>query len=88
MIGEQDEERGDALEGRYANYFEVGHNAFEFVLAFGQFYPSSSGPRLLTRVVTGPPYAKALTRTLMESLARYEATFGPIAEPPNDPPSR
>jgi len=24
------------LEGRYANYFQVGHNAVEFVLDFGQ----------------------------------------------------
>jgi hypothetical protein len=27
-----------ALEGKYANYFKVGHNAFEFILDFGQLY--------------------------------------------------
>jgi hypothetical protein len=25
-----------AKEGRYAKFFQVGHNAFEFLLAFGQ----------------------------------------------------
>jgi hypothetical protein len=29
------------LEGRYANYFKVGHNAFEFLLDFGQLYAES-----------------------------------------------
>ena len=31
----------DKLEGRYANYFKVGHNEFEFVMEFGQFYEGS-----------------------------------------------
>ena len=26
------------LQGRYANYFKVGHNAFEFVFDLGQYY--------------------------------------------------
>jgi hypothetical protein len=25
-------------EGRYANYFQIGHNAFEFIIDFGQGY--------------------------------------------------
>ena len=29
------------LEGRYSNYFKVGHNAFEFVIDFSQFYTES-----------------------------------------------
>lgn len=40
------------LEGRYANYFKVGHNAFEFVLDFGQFYPGSEKAELCTRIIT------------------------------------
>ena len=27
---------GEELEGRYANAFKVGQNAFEFVIDFGQ----------------------------------------------------
>ena len=68
------------LEGRYANYFTVGHNAFEFVLDFGQFYPEGAEARLHTRIVTSPIYAKALFRVLLESIERYEKTFGGISK--------
>ncbi len=68
-------------EGRYANYFEVGHNAFEFLLDFGQCYPDHQHVRLHTRIVTSPIYAKVLLETLRESLDRYEQTFGTIRGP-------
>lgn len=68
------------LEGRYANYFQVGHNAFEFLLDFGQFYPESTQAQFHTRIVTGPVYAKALSETLQESIERYEQTFGAIRQ--------
>ena len=69
---------GGAPLGRYANYFEVGHNEWEFLLDFGQFYPESDGARVHTRIITGPTYAKALLRTLLDSLETYEQTFGAI----------
>jgi uncharacterized protein DUF3467 len=66
------------LEGRYANYFKVGHNALEFVLDFGQFYIETERPHLHTRIITNPSYAKALLETLRESVAQYEQTFWEI----------
>jgi hypothetical protein len=60
------------LEGKYVNYFKVGHNAFEFVLDFGQSYLENEDPQIHTRIVTSPAYAKALLDTLRESLAQYE----------------
>ena len=68
------------VEGRYANYFKVGHNPFEFLLDFGQFYPEGEQPQLHSRIITSPIYAKALLETLRESVDRYEQTFGPIHE--------
>ena len=68
----------DHLEGRYANYFKVGCNAFEFLLDFGQLYVESERERLHTRIITSPIYAKALFETLRESIDRYEQTFGAI----------
>ena len=65
-------------EGRYANYFKIGHNAFEFVLDFGQFYLESGWAQLHSRIVTSPAYAKALEDTLRDSLSRYEQAFGSI----------
>jgi hypothetical protein len=71
---------GSRSEGRYANYFEVGHNAFEFVLDFGQFYPCAETPQFHTRIVTSPTYAKALLDTLANSLRQFEEEFGRIAD--------
>ncbi|NIM98496.1 MAG: DUF3467 domain-containing protein [candidate division Zixibacteria bacterium] len=68
------------LEGRYANYFKIGYNAFEFVLDFGQSYPEGEKEKVHTRIVTSPNYAKALLETLGESIERYEETFGIIEE--------
>jgi hypothetical protein len=66
------------LQGRYANYFKVGHNAYEFVLDFGQFYPESQHAMFHTRIITPPVYAKALLAILQESIGQYEQTFGAI----------
>ena len=68
------------LEGQYANYFKVGHNAYEFVIDFGQYYTESEEAELCTRVVTSPIYAKAFLETLCESIERYERTYGTIKE--------
>ena len=70
----------EQLEARYANYFKVGNNAFEFLLDFGQFYPEDGKAQLHTRIVTSPIYAKALLQTLREAIDRHEQTFGAIQE--------
>jgi Protein of unknown function (DUF3467) len=67
------------MKGHYANYFAVGHNAFEFVLDFGQRYPSEQEAETYTRIITTPSYAKAFMETLVSSITRYEVEFGGIA---------
>lgn len=77
----QEDEAADDIgetEGRYANYFKVGHNAFEFLLDFGQFYPESQRASFHTRIITSPIYAKALFEILRVSIDGYEQTFGAI----------
>jgi hypothetical protein len=66
-------------EGRYANYFNIGHNAFEVVLEFGQCYELSEPPQLHSKIVTGPAYAKVLLELLQRSLEEYEKEFGVVA---------
>lgn len=80
-------ESGRPLLGRYANYFEVGHNAWEVVLDLGQLYPGNDQPRVHTRIIMSPTYARALLRMLEESLLRYERTYGSIDDrsKPADP---
>ncbi len=65
-------------EARYANYFHVGHNAFEVMLEFGQHYEGASQPRMHTRIVIAPVYAKALLGLLGTAITEYEQAFGQI----------
>jgi len=67
---------GDTLEGRYANYFEIGHNAFEFLLDFGQMYFEGPEAQMHTRIVTSPIFAKKLAETLNRALWQYEQAHG------------
>jgi hypothetical protein len=71
---------GKELEGRYANSFKVGQNAFEFVIDFGQSYVESEKETFHTRIVSSPFYANILLKMLQESIERYEQTFGSIPE--------
>ena len=65
-------------EGRYANAFDIGYNAFEIVLDFGQHYAEPLDVAIHTRVITSPPYGRVLLETLRETLARYEERHGEI----------
>lgn len=70
--------RGEQVEGRYANHFKVGYNAFEFVLDFGQFYPEYGNSAFHTRIITSPSYAKELMGVLQDSIIEYEQIHGKI----------
>jgi len=70
---------GGEPEGRYANYFKAGHNAFEVILEFAQFYEGEVLPRVHTRIITSPAYARTFLEVLKDSLDRYESVYGPIA---------
>lgn len=69
----------------YANQFEIGFNAFEFLFDFGQTYEDSAGARH-SRIVTAPVYAKVFRALLDRSISDYEEAFGTIPEPPEDDP--
>lgn len=56
----------------YANFFRVGHNAYEVIIEFGQLYQTEDAPRMHTRIITSLPYARELLRTLQESLQEWE----------------
>ena len=70
------------VEGRYANYFKIGQNAFEFVFEFFQLYSDNEKEEehLHTRIITSPIYAKALSKMLQKSIKNYEASFGKISK--------
>lgn len=66
------------LDGKYANYFQIGENALEFVVEFGQLYSDEPAPLIHTRIITSPGYAVQLLSLLEDALRQYEEQFGPI----------
>jgi hypothetical protein len=81
MASETSDRQGnEGVVGRYANYFEIGHNAAEFVLDFGQAYSKVDERKVHTRIVTTAPHAKALLRLLEQSIKRHERIHGDIRE--------
>jgi hypothetical protein len=76
-------DQSQKIEGKYANYFKIGHNAFEFIFDFGQIYSENDRAELNTRVITTPVYAKALLETLQDAITRYEKTIGKIGKDTN-----
>lgn len=67
-------------EWHYANCIRVGHNAFKFMLDFGQMSENSSAPKYGIRIVGDPPFAKSLWRMLGEAIGEYEQTFAAIPD--------
>lgn len=65
-------------EGRYANYFEIGYNLYEFYVDFGQYDPQTEKVQMYTRIMTSPAYAKMLVATLASSVEGFEREHGPI----------
>lgn len=72
--------RGRREEGRYANYFQIGHNAAEFLFEFGQ----EGG--IHTRVYVSPQHARILSDLLLQTLRQHEQTFGPLQSDEMEPP--
>lgn len=71
----------NTYEGRYANYFKVGHNALEFLIDFGQSYSNDTDQEIIhTRIVTSPPYANYFLQTLSRAVDQYIAQYGTIED--------
>jgi hypothetical protein len=64
-----------SIEGRYANYFEVGFNAYEFILDFAQFNQETGKSIPHTRIIISPERAYTFLRTLEDSFLKFQQTF-------------
>jgi len=69
--------RSDRLEARYANCFQIAHNAFEFLIAFGQ------EDHTHTRIYITPLHAQMLSQLLIETLGQHKLLCNAVA-PPTD----
>jgi Protein of unknown function (DUF3467) len=74
---------GDVGAALYVNYFEMGHNPFEFLIDFGQYHPGpdedDGATAIHSRIAMAPPYAKMLSDLLARSVREHEAEYGTIA---------
>ncbi|WP_299780582.1 DUF3467 domain-containing protein [uncultured Roseobacter sp.] len=77
---------GRTLIAGYANYFEVGHNPYEFLIDFGQIDPQRGTATINSRLALGPTHAKLLMRLLSRSVEQFERDFGAIADVREDDP--
>ena len=75
----------------YVNYFEVGHNPFEFLIDLGQYHPGASESEgriaIYTRIATAPPFAKMLSDLLARAVEEHESQHGqiPVICPQSNP---
>jgi Protein of unknown function (DUF3467) len=61
-------------EGHYANFFQIGHNASEFLIEFGQ---QEDGESVFhTRIYVSPEHARILANLMMGTLAQHDRIFG------------
>lgn len=68
----------------YVNYFEMGHNPFEFLIDLGQYHPGlgqqeDGATSIHSRIAMAPPYAKMLAELLTRSVREHESEYGEIA---------
>ena len=65
---------------RYVNYFEVSHNAVEFLLDFGQYQPEAEAVSVHSRMAFGPTHAKLLVAMLSRAMLEFEARHGAVTD--------
>src|SRR5690606_36307310 len=72
-------------QGTYANLALISHTENEFVLDFVFVQPTRTGAKVNSRVIMSPRQVKRLAVTLSDTVQRYEARFGAIPMPGDDP---
>jgi hypothetical protein len=82
-MGRDEVDRSNMGEGHYANYAEIGHNAYEFVFDFGQVWIDFDPATVYVRVVTSPETALHLYGALDNALSAYRTSFGEIGKDPH-----
>ena len=70
----------DIAGGIYSNLSIITHSPTEFVLDFIQLMPGVPKGKVKSRIIMSPENAKKLMRALVDNVAKYESTHGPIAE--------
>ncbi len=75
----------DIAEGIFSNLAVISHSGGEFVLDFIRMVPNVPKAKVKARVILTPQHAKRLLRAMADNIKRYEAQFGVITEPDQNP---
>jgi hypothetical protein len=68
----------ETAQGSYANLVITNHGETEFTLDFVFLQPQQPRAKVRSRVLLAPLQAKRFAAALQESVAQYEARFGPL----------
>jgi hypothetical protein len=80
MVSSTVQRRKKVPLARYVNYFEVSHNAVEFLLDFGQYQPEAQAVSVHSRMAFGPTHAKLLVAMLSQAMIEFESQYGAVTD--------
>ena len=75
----------EVAQGQYANFAVITHSSSDFVLDFARILPGVPKAQVKSRVILAPEHAKRLLIALKDNIMRYEAQFGKIQIPNQQP---
>ena len=77
----------DRSRPEYANWMNIRHNPYEFIVEVGHMSPGKTKPnvRICHRMVVSPQHMKQFADVIVRSIQRYESTFGGIKQPATGP---
>ncbi|MEI8202995.1 MAG: DUF3467 domain-containing protein [Bacteroidota bacterium] len=70
----------EVAEGIYSNLAIITHSHSEFIVDFVKIMPGTPKANVKSRIILTPQHAKRLQRALLENIAKFESTHGPIKE--------
>lgn len=71
-------------KGNYANAATIMHSPTEFIIDFMMLLPGDRR-KVVSRVITSPSHAKQFAAALLENVTKYEAAYGDIGSPGQEP---
>ena len=74
----------ETAKGQYSNLAVISHTPTEFFIDFALAQPQGVA-QIVARIITNPPHAKALARSLLDNIRKYEDQFGEIPDMPQPP---
>ncbi|MFC2143851.1 DUF3467 domain-containing protein [Candidatus Aenigmatarchaeota archaeon] len=80
----------DRSRPEYANWMNIRHNPYEFIVEVGHMSPGKTKPnvRICHKMVVSPQHMKQFADVIVRSIQRYESTFGGIKQPATGPGSK